>query len=73
MGNKMDLAQPLKTDQMESLLKLLTYVVLDKQDGIGMLESIKKNTKLRDYLFGHWDLFGASRDMMSVKDQAVLA
>ena len=68
MGNKMELSQPLKTEQMESLLKLLVYVVLDKQDGVGMLESIKKNTKLRDYLFGHWDLFGASRDMMSVKD-----
>jgi hypothetical protein len=68
MGKKMELSQPLKTEQMESLLKLLVYVVLDKQDGVGMLESIKKNTKLRDYLFGHWDLFGASRDMMSVKD-----
>lgn len=68
MGKKMELTQPLKTEQMESLLKLLVYVVLDKQDGVGMLESIKKNTKLRDYLFGHWDAFGASRDMMSKEE-----
>lgn len=38
-----------------------------------MLESIKKNTKLRDYLFGHWDVFGASRDLMSKEEQATLA
>lgn len=68
MGKKMELTQPLKTEQMESLLKLLVYVVLDKQDGVGMLESIKKNTKLRDYLFGHWDVFGASREMMSKEE-----
>lgn len=45
---------------MESLLKLLVYVVLDKKDGVGMLEMIKNDQKLKDYLFGHLDIFGAS-------------
>jgi hypothetical protein len=63
MGKKLDINQPLQSEQIESLLKLLVYITLDRQEGIGMLDAIKQNTKLRDYLFGHWDAFQGSKQM----------
>lgn len=38
-------------------------MVLEKKEGIEILDIVRSDTKLRDYLFGHLNLCGAKRDL----------
>lgn len=55
MSGQTSQQQELKSESVESLLKFLTYVVLNKeeQNGKSLLDMLKNDDKLRNQLFGH--------------------